>query len=123
MAPLAVDPDMAMADDLARGERRRREFQTIDGGIEPAFQQIDQIFRGVAAAAHGLVIQLVELAFADIAVIALQLLLGHQLRAVIGRLLAALAVLARAIFAAIDRALGLAPEIDAEAAVDFMLGL
>src|SRR5919206_770378 len=62
-----------------------------------------------------------ETALADIGVIALQLLLGGKLGAVIRRLLAPLAVLAGAVFAPVQRALGAAPQIDAETAVDLVL--
>src|SRR5512135_3665577 len=77
---------------------------------------------GIAAQPDRFLIEPAELLLADIAVIALQLLLGHQLGAEIGRLLAPLAVLAGTVFAAVDRALRPAPEIDAEAPVDLVLG-
>jgi hypothetical protein len=63
-----------------------------------------------------------ELALADIAVVALEALLGHQLQAEVGRLLAALAVLAGTLFAIVDGALRTTPEIDAQTAVNLMLG-
>ena len=120
---LAVDPDMAVIDQLARGERGRSEFEAIDDGVQPALEQADQVFRGVAATAHGLVIQPAELLLTDIAVVTLQLLLGHQLGAEIGRLLAALTVLAGGVLlAAVEWALGAAPQIGAQAAVDLVLG-
>src|SRR3546814_7101101 len=75
-----------------------------------------------AVAPRGLFVDAAELPLADIAVIALEPLLGHELDAVIGRLLAPLAVLAGAVFALVDRALGAAPEIEAQAAVDLVLG-
>src|SRR5262249_4219364 len=87
-----------------------------------AFQELDQVLAGIAAAARRLFIEPAELALAEIGVVALQLLLRHQLRPEIGRLLAALPVLARTIVAAIERALRPAPEIDVEAAVDLVLG-
>src|SRR3546814_13958785 len=46
---------------------------------------------------------------------------SSDLGAVVGRLAAALAVLAGAVLALVDRALGAAPEIDPEAAVDLVL--
>src|ERR1051325_11885284 len=112
---------MAVIDDLPRGERRRGELHAVDAGIEPALQQFDQVLAGVAAAPDRLLIQFAELAFAEIGVVALQLLFRHQLGAVIGRLLAPLAVLARPVFAAIERALRPPPQIDAETAVDLVL--
>src|SRR5690606_15033841 len=69
----------------------------------------------------GFLVVLAELALADRAVVALQLLLRHELGAEVGRLLAALAVLARAVSALVQRRLGAAPEIDAETAVDLVL--
>ena len=64
-----------------------------------------------------------ELLFGNIAVIALELLLGLELGAEVGRLaLAALAVLAGTIFAPVDRALRAAPNVLAHTAVDFVFG-
>jgi hypothetical protein len=61
--------------------------------------------------------------FGDVAVIAAQLLLGAQLDAEVRHLrLAALAVLAGAIFALVDRALGTSEDVFAHAAVEFILG-
>ena len=68
-------------------------------------------------------IVLLELFLGDVAVIALQLLLGAQLNAEIADLaLAALAVLAGAIFAAVDRALRTSEDILAHAAVELVFG-
>src|SRR3546814_17887132 len=54
---------------------------------------------------------------------ALQLLLGPELHAEIGGLAAALAMLARRVVViAVQRALAAAPEVQAEAAVDFVIG-
>src|SRR6266576_3867744 len=65
-----------------------------------------------------------ESAFGNIAVIAPQLLLGAQLHAVVGELaLAALAVLARTIFAAVDGALRAAPDVLPHTAVDLVFRL
>src|SRR5204863_8833545 len=112
---------MAVIDDLPGGEWGRREFHAVDTGVEPALQELDQIVAGIPAPPHRLLVQLAELAFADIGVVALQLLLRHQLGAVIRRLLAPLAVLAGSIFAAIERALRPPPQIDTEPAVDLVL--
>ena len=99
------------------------EFGAIDDGVEPALEQADQIGAGIALQAQRFLIIFVELALRNIAVIALDLLLGLELRAEIGGLaLAALAVLAGAIFTLVDRALGTAPDILAHAAVDFIFG-
>ena len=45
----------------------------------------------------------------------------HELHAIVGRLLAPLAVLPRSIIALVERAFGPPPEIDAEAAIDLVL--
>src|SRR5690606_2768555 len=118
---LAVDLDVAVIDELAGGEDGRHELGAIDHGLQAALQEADHVLGGVAAVARGLLVHLAELALADIAVVALQALLRHQLQTEIGGLLAALAVLARAIFAVVDGALGAAPEIDAQTAVDLVL--
>ena len=78
---------------------------------------------GVALHPAGLLEGLLELLLGDVAVIALELLLGAQLDAEIGHLaLAALAVLAGSIFAAVDRALGTSEDVFAHAAVELILG-
>src|SRR5689334_18733501 len=106
-----------MVDELAGGENGRHEFGAIDDRLETALQETDQVLGGVATTAHGFLIELAELALADRAVIALQALLRHQLDTVIGRLLTALAVLARAVFAIVDRALRATPEVHAQTTV------
>ena len=113
---------MAVVDELARGEHRRHEFRAIDHRVEAALQEADQIVARVAAHADRLGVIFAELLFRNIAVIAFELLLRLQLGAEIGELaLAALAVLAGAIFAPVDRAFRTAPDILAHAAVDFIL--
>ena len=112
-----------MVDELARGEHRRHELGAIDHRVEPALQQADQVGARVALHAHRLHIVLVELALGNVAVIALELLLGLELGAEVGRLaLAALAVLAGAVFALVERAAGTTPDVLAHAAVDFVFG-
>src|SRR6185437_10975879 len=118
---LAIDADMAVIDELPRGEGRRHELHAVDDGIEPTLQQLDEIGAGVAASPRSLFIEAAELALADIGVIALELLLRHELRAEIGRLLAPLPMLAGTVVAAVQRALGTAPEIDPEASIDLVL--
>src|SRR6195256_3857821 len=115
---------MAVVDELARGEHGGDEFCAIDHGVETALQQADQVFTGVALHAAGFDIDAVELALRDVGVVALQLLLGAQLHAEVGELaLAALAVLAGAIFPAVHRALRAAPDILAHAAIDLVFRL
>ena len=115
---------MPVADELARGEHRRHYLHAIHPRIEPALQQADQVFRRIAAAAHRLFIEAAELLFGDVAVIALELLLGVKLHAVVRHLAAArLAVLAGAVFAPAEGALGPPPQIAHQAAVDLVLRL
>src|SRR5208282_211907 len=95
----AVDPDMSVAHELARGEDRRHELHAVDDGIEPALEELDEMLARVAAPPDRLGVVAAELALGDVAVIALELLLGRELDAVIGGLAAALAVLAGAVFA------------------------
>ena len=114
---------MAMADELARGEGRRHEFSAVDDRVEAAFEKPDQVLRGVALEARRLLIDVLELALIDVGVIAFQLLFGAKLHAEIRQLAgAALAVLAGAVFALVDRAFRAAPNVLAEAAVDLVLG-
>src|SRR6202030_2688237 len=120
----AVDLDMAMADQLAGGEGRGHEFAAIHDGIQARLKQTDHVLAGVAGAAHRVGVIFAELPLGDVAVIALELLLGLKLGAVVGKLLgAALAVLAGAIGTLVHRALGTAPDILAHAAVDLVLGI
>src|SRR5262249_37293621 len=118
----AIDPHMAVADELPGCEHGRNELGTIDDGIEPALEQPDQILAGVASEPRGLAVDRLELLLGDVAVVALQLLLGAKLLAVVGELpAAALAMLARSVFTLVVWALWPAPDILAEAAVDLML--
>src|SRR6185437_13783284 len=83
-----------------------------------------QVLAGVALEAAGLDIDAVELALADVGIVALQLLLGAELHAEVGELaLAALAVLAGAVFPAVHGALRAAPDILAHAAIDLVFRL
>src|SRR6266404_2145 len=120
--PSAVDRDMAVIDELARGEGGGDEFHPVDDGIEAALQEFDEVLAGVALAPRGLLVEATELTLADIAVIALELLLGHQLGAEIRGLLTALAVLAGTVVAAVQRTLRATPQIDADAPVYLVLG-
>src|SRR5262245_23686884 len=119
----AIDLDMAVIDQLACREDGRRELGAIDDGVEPALEQADQMLAGVTLAPPRLLIDAAELALTDIAVVALEALLGEQLQTVFRGLLAPLTMLAGAVFALVDRALGAAPEIDVEAAIDLVLRL
>ena len=115
---------MAVIDELARGEHGGDELGAIDHGVETALEQADQVFAGIALHPAGLDIDAVELAFGDVGVVTLQLLLGAQLHAEVGELaLAALAVLAGAVFPAVHRALRAAPDILAHTAIDLVFRL
>src|SRR5690606_36534294 len=75
------------------------------------------------AKARGFLVDAVELLLGNIAVITLQLLLGAKMDTEVRQLaLAALAVLAGAVFAAVERALRATPDVFAHPAVDFVLG-
>ncbi len=112
-----------MIDELAGGEDGGHELHAVDHGVEPAFQQAYEVFRGVAAQPRGPGVEVTELAFGDVAVIALEFLFGAQVDAEIRELTPPrLAVLAGAIGAHVDRAFGPAPEVFAHAAVDLVLG-
>ena len=106
----AVHIDVAVIDELAGGKDRRDELGAINDSVETQLQKTDQVFRGVALAAVCLFIDFAELLFGDVAVMAFQFLLGAQLQTEIGKLaLAALTMLARAIFTLVDWGLRAAP--------------
>ncbi|MPL88357.1 hypothetical protein SDC9_34377 [bioreactor metagenome] len=120
---LAVHGDVAVVDELAGGEDGRHELGAIDDRVETALEQADQVLAGVALDALGFRVDAAELLLGHVAVVALELLLGAQLGTEVRQLaLAALAVLARAVFALVQRRLGAAPDVLAHAAVDFVLG-
>ena len=87
-------------------------------------KQADQLLGGVAAQPRRLAIDRLELLLGDVAVIALQLLLGPKLLAVVRQLAApALAMLAGAVFALVEGAFRTAPDILAKPPVDLVLGV
>src|SRR5690606_19607603 len=102
---------------------RRRELGAIDDHVQALFEQTDQVLAGIALELRGFLVGALELLFGHVAVVALELLLGAQLDAVVRNLaLAALAVLAGAVAAAVDRAFRTAPDVLAHAAIDLVLG-
>ena len=111
-----------MVDDLARGEHGRDHLRAVQDGVEAHLEDADQVLAGVTLGADGLLVIFLELLLADVAVIALELLLGHQLHTEVGRLLAALAVLARTVFAAVQGRFRTAPQVHTQATVDLVLG-
>src|SRR5579871_3170383 len=115
---------MAVIDELPRGEHGGHELCAKHHGVQAALEQTDQVLAGVALLPARLDIDAMELALADIGVVALQLLLGAELHAEVRELtLAALAVLAGAVFAAVDGALRAAPDILPHTAIDLVLRL
>src|SRR5580698_7700753 len=117
----AVDLDVAVVDELARGKHGRHELGAVDEGVEPALEQADEVGARVALEAQRLDIIFVELALRNVAVVALDLLLGLELGAEVGRLaLAALAMLARPIFTLVEGAAGAPPDVFAHPAIDLV---
>src|SRR5438552_134303 len=122
--PAAVHLDVAVVDELPRGEHGGDELGAEHHGIETALQDADQVLAGVALQTAGLDIDAMELALRDVGVITLQLLLGAELHAEVGQLaLAALAVLAGTVFRAVHGALRAAPDILAHTAIDLVFRL
>jgi len=64
----------------------RHEFGAVHNRIETALEKPDHLLAGVAGLARGFLVIAAELPLGDIAVIALQLLLGVKLRAIVGKL-------------------------------------
>ena len=117
------DPDVAVTDQLAGRPDRRRELSAVDDHVETALEQADEVLRRVALHPGRVDIVLLELLFGDVAVIALQLLLGAKLDSVVADLaLAALTMLARAIFAPVHGALRPSEDVLAHAAVELVFG-
>ena len=113
---------MSVVDQLARRERGGHELGAVDHRVQPALQERDEVLRGVALQPGRLVVGAAELLLGDVAVVALQLLLGPQLQAEVADLgLAALAVLAGAVLPLVDRALGAAPEVLPHPPVELVL--
>src|SRR5690348_16774166 len=101
---------MAVRDKLASGEGSHRELHAVANRVETSLQKFDQVFGGIALPADRLVVILAKLLFANIPVVALKLLLRHQLHAEVAGLLASLPVLAGAVVTLADRRFRPAPE-------------
>src|SRR4051812_1978447 len=115
---------MTMVDELPCGKDRRHELRAINDAVQPTLQQANQVRARVTLEADRFEIDSAELTLGNVGVVALELLLGAQLHAVIGKLaLAALAVLAGAVFTLVDGALRAAPDILAHTAIDLVLRL
>ncbi len=70
---------MAVVDELASSPNGRNELGAVDDGVQARLEQADQVFRGVTLATVCFVVDGAELLFADVAVVALKLLLGAEL--------------------------------------------
>src|SRR6185295_1583419 len=100
----AVHGHVAVIDELASSENGRNELGAINDRVKTRLQKTDQVFRGIALAAVGFSEDRAELLLAQVTVVTLELLLGAQLHTEVRELaLAALTVLARAVFAAVHR--------------------
>ena len=101
----AVDPHVAVADELARLRARGGEAEAVDGVVEAHLEQHQEVLAGDPLAPVGLLEVAAELAL-EHAVDALDLLLLAELQAVAQRAAGApAAVLAGRVAAALDRAL------------------
>src|SRR5690606_9837822 len=118
---LPIDQHMAVVDELARSEDSRHEFHAIDHRIETTLQEANEVFGGIALKTLGGFIDAAEGFLRDIAVIALQLLLGAQVNAIVGDFAAAaLAMLAGPVITAVYRAFRATPKVLAHATVNFV---
>ncbi len=94
---------MAMVDELTRCKHGGNEFGAVDNRIQTALEQTNQVFAGITTDTLGFSIDAAELFFSQITVITFKLLLGAQLQTKVRQFcLAALAMLAGAIFAAVN---------------------
>ena len=119
----AIHFDVAVIHELTRSEHSWDELRTVHNRVQTTFEQTDQVFTCIALYTLGFCIDAAELLFCQVAVVALKLLLGAQLQTKVRQLaLAALAVLAGAIFTTVYRGLWAAPDVFAHTAVNFILG-
>ena len=103
---------MPVVHELACGEDGGDELGAVDNCVQTSLEQADQGLGRVTLAAGGFLVGPRELLLGQVAVIALQLLLGPQLQAEVGGLLlAALAMLAGALGALVDRGLRATPDV------------
>lgn len=123
IALYAIDQHMAVADKLTGSKHGWCELRTINDGGKAPFKKADQILRCIALHPVSSLVALLELLFRNVAVISLELLLGLELKAIVGNLaFAALTVLAGSIFAAVNGRLGATPDVFAQTAVELVLG-
>ena len=103
---------MAMVHELTSRKNGRNKLGPINDCIKTGLEKADQKLGRVAPTTGGLIIDLPELLFSDVSVKALQLLLGHELKAEVGRLAGATgAMLTRTALAAVHGALGATPDV------------
>ena len=122
IALYAVYANVTVADDLASSEDRWGELGAVYDHVEAAFEQTDKVLRRIALHVACFMIRAPELLFGHVAVIALQLLLGAELSAVVGHLaFTALTVLTGAVFTLVDRGFRATPDVFTHPAVKFIL--
>ena len=111
-----------MADDLTCGKNGWRKLGAVYNHVQTTLKQTDKVLRRIAFHVAGFLIGALELLFSHVAIIALELLLGAQLDAVVGELaFAALTMLAWAIFAFVYRRFWTSPDVFTHPAVKFVL--
>jgi len=79
----AVDPDMAMGNQLAGSGPGIGKAQVVANVVETGFEDLQHLFAGDAAAFEGAFVNAAELAFEQAVIIA-ELLLFNQAEAVVG---------------------------------------
>ena len=105
--------------DFARDERA----SLVAEAVQTTLQQTNQVLTGVAFDTGRFREDALELFFRQVAVVAFQLLLGAQLQTKVRQLaLAALTVLAGAIFTTVDGGFRTTPDVFTHPAVNFVLG-
>src|SRR5690606_7007449 len=83
---LAIHKHMAVAHELAGGENGRHELGAVNDRIETTLEQADQKLARVTTTAVRILVDATELLFRNIAIKALELLLGAELHAIVREL-------------------------------------
>ena len=81
---LAVHADVAVVYELTCGENGCDELGAVHNGVQAALEQTDQVFTCIAFYTLGFTVNAAELLFGQIAVVALELLLGAKLDTEVG---------------------------------------
>jgi len=109
-------------DELAGSKDRRHELGAINERLKARFKQADQVFCSVALHPARLNVHARKLLLSNVAVIALELLLRHELHTKVRDLAAAvLAVLPWLVVTLVDGRLGATPDVFTDATVDLVL--